>query len=144
MISYYDLVNFLESLLTEPRSDSIVERLNSLDVNLEGDRYFRFLDHLSLLIQDRLSNAYNNLLDKIPSIGNDDNRFSIEFKEYTDEVSLVFSIASIKLVHEENQMQLGRIIMQTNNKILDEIKKNYLDEDTFIMNTINNAYLEEK
>ena len=45
MISYYDLVNFLESLLTEPRSDSIVERLNSLDVNLEGDRYFRFLDN---------------------------------------------------------------------------------------------------
>ena len=99
---------------------------------------------LSLLIQDRLSNAYKNLLDKIPSIGNDDNRFSIEFKEYTDEVSLVFSIASIKLVHEENQMQLGRIIMQTNNKILDEIKKNYFDEDTFIINTINNAYLEEK
>ena len=124
MISYYDLVNFLESLVNEPRSDSIVERLNSLDVNLEGDRYFRFLDHLSLLIQDRLSNAYKNLLDKIPSIGNDDNRFSIEFKEYTDEV--------------------GRIIMQTNNKILDEIKKNYFDEDTFIMNTINNAYLEEK
>ena len=34
--------------------------------------------------------------------------------------------------------------MQTNNKILDEIKKKYFDEDTFIMNTINNAYLEEK
>lgn len=144
MISYYDLVNFLESLVNEPRSDSIVERLNSLEVNLEGDRYFRFLDHLSLLIQDRLSNAYKNLLDKIPSIGVDDNRFSIEFKEYTDEVSLDFSIASIKLVHEENQMQLGRTIMESNNRILDEIKRNYSGEDTFIMNTINNAYLEEK
>ena len=99
---------------------------------------------MSLLIQDRLSNAYKNLLDKIPSIGVDDNRFSIEFKEYTDEVSLDFSIASIKLVHEENQMQLGRTIMESNNRILDEIKRNYSDEDTFIMNTINNAYLEEK
>lgn len=78
---------------------------------------------MSLLIQDRLSNAYKNLLDKIPSIGVDDNRFSIEFKEYTDEVSLDFSIASIKLVHEENQMQLGRTIMESNNRILDEIKK---------------------
>lgn len=143
MISYYDLVNFLESLTDEPRSDSIIERLNSLEVDLEGDRYFRFLDHLSLLIQNRLNKAYTTFLDKIPSIGNDDNRFSMEFKEYTDEVSLDFSIASIKLVHKENQMELGRTIMKSNNRVLDEIKKNYSDNDTFIMNTINNAYLEE-
>lgn len=143
MISYYDLVNFLETLTDEPRSDSIIERLNSLEVDLEGDRYFRFLDHLSLLIQNRLNKAYITFLDKIPSIGNDDNRFSMEFKEYTDEVSLDFSIASIKLVHKENQMELGRTIMKSNNRVLDEIKKNYSDNDTFIMNTINNAYLEE-
>lgn len=143
MISYYDLVNFLESLTDEPRSDSIIERLNSLEVDLEGDRYFRFLDHLSLLIQNRLNKAYATFLNKIPSIGNDDNRFSMEFKEYTDEVSLDFSIASIKLVHKENQMELGRTIMKSNNRVLDEIKKNYSDNDTFIMNTINNAYLEE-
>lgn len=144
MISYYDLVNFLESLIDEPRNNSIIERINSLEVNLDGDRYFRFLDHLSYLIQERLTNAYNLFLDKIPSIGVDDNRFSIEFKEYTDEVSLDFLIASNKLVHEENQVQLGRKIMESNNRILDEIKKNYSNEDTFIMNTINNAYLEEK
>lgn len=143
MISYYDLVNFLESLTDEPRSDSIIERLNSLEVDLEGDRYFRFLDHLSLLIQNRLNKAYTTFLNKIPSIGNDDNRFSMEFKEYTDEVSLDFSIASIKLVHKENQMELGRTIMKSNNRVLDEIKKNYSDNETFIMNTINNAYLEE-
>ncbi len=143
MISYYDLVNFLESLADEPRSESIVERINSLEVDLAGDRYFRFIDHLSLLIQNRLNNAYRVLLDKLPSIGVDDNRFSIEFKEYTDEVSLDFLIASSKLVREENQVQLGRKIMESNNRILDEIKKNYSTDDTFIMNTINNAYLEE-
>lgn len=144
MISYYDLVNFLESLVDEPRNESIIERLNSLEVNLDGDRYYRFLDHMSLLIQDRLDKAYNTFLDKMASIGTDDNRFSIEFKELTDEVSLDFQMASIKLIREENQMELGRTIMKSNNRILDEIKKGYSNEDTFIMNTINNAYLEEK
>ena len=78
MISYYDLVNFLESLGEEKADNSIIDRLNSLEVNLEGNRYYRFLDHLNLMIQVRLSNAYNELVNNKDRIRNDDRLFEDE------------------------------------------------------------------
>lgn len=144
MISYYDLVNFLESLGEEKADNSIIDRLNSLEVNLEGNRYYRFLDHLNLMIQVRLSNAYNELVNNKDSIRNDDILFDDEFKYYTDEVSLCFDIASTKLVKEENQIEVGRVIMNTNNSLLNQLKEVLNTNDEDILRIIDNAYLQEK
>ena len=143
MISYYDLVNFLETLSNDKNVDSIVERLNSLNVSLEGDRYYRFLDHLSLMIQNRLTNAFNELISEKEDIKNDDRLFEDKFKDYTDEVSLCFQIASTKLVNEENQIEVGRIIMNVNNTLLNQLKDVLNTEDEDIIRIIDNAYLEE-
>lgn len=143
MISYYDLVNFLETLSNDKNVDSIVERLNSLNVSLEGDRYYRFLDHLSLMIQNRLTNAFNELISEKEDIKNDDRLFEDKFKDYTDEVSLCFQIASIKLVNEENQIEVGRIIMNVNNTLLNQLKDVLDTDDEDIIRIIDNAYLEE-
>ena len=143
MISYYDLVNFLETLSNDKNVDSIVERLNSLNVSLEGDRYYRFLDHLSLMIQNRLTNAFNELVSEKEDIKNDDRLFEDKFKDYTDEVSLCFQIASTKLVNEENQIEVGRIIMNVNNTLLNQLKDALDTDDEDIIRIIDNAYLEE-
>ncbi len=143
MISYYDLVNFLETLSNDKNVDSIVERLNSLNVSLEGDRYYRFLDHLSLMIQNRLTNAFNELISDKEDIKNDDRLFEDKFKDYTDEVSLCFQIASTKLVNEENQIEVGRIIMNVNNTLLNQLKDALDTDDEDIIRIIDNAYLEE-
>ncbi len=143
MISYYDLVNFLETLSNDKNVDSIVERLNSLNVSLEGDRYYRFLDHLSLMIQNRLTNAFNELISDKEDIKNDDRLFEDKFKDYTDEVSLCFQIASTKLVNEENQIEVGRIIMNVNNTLLNQLKDVLDTDDEDIIRIIDNAYLEE-
>lgn len=143
MISYYDLVNFLETLSNDKNVDSIVERLNSLNVSLEGDRYYRFLDHLSLMIQNRLTNAFSELISDKEDIKNDDRLFEDKFKDYTDEVSLCFQIASTKLVNEENQIEVGRIIMNVNNTLLNQLKDVLDTDDEDIIRIIDNAYLEE-
>lgn len=143
MISYYDLVNFLDSLSSEKTDNSIIDRLNSLNVSLDGDRYYRFLDHLSLLIKIRLTNQYDNLINERDRISNDDRLFDDEFKNYTDEVSLCFKIAGINLVHEENQIEVGRIIMNINNNLLNQLKDILNTNDEDILRIINNAYLEE-
>lgn len=144
MISYYDLVNFLESLGEEKADNSIIDRLNSLDVNLEGNRYYRFLDHLNLMIQVRLTNAFNELVKIKDRIRNDDILFDDEFKYYTDEVSLCFDIASTKLIKEENQIEVGRVIMNTNNSLLNQLKNVFNTNDEDILRIIDNAYLQEK
>lgn len=143
MISYYDLVNFIESLGEEAYDKNIITRLNCLQVSLEGDRYYRFLDHLSLMIQARLNNAFNNLINELKNIKNDDKLFENEFKKYTDEVSLCFEIASVKFVHEDNLIELGRVIMNTNNELLDQLKKEINTDDEDIIDIIDKAYLEE-
>lgn len=143
MISYYDLVNFLDSLSSEKTDNSIIDRLNSLNVSLDGDRYYRFLDHLSLLIKVRLTNQYDKLVNDRDRISNDDRLFDDEFKNYTDEVSLCFKIAGINLVHEENQIEVGRIIMDINNNLLSQLKDILNTDDEDILRIINNAYLEE-
>ena len=143
MISYYDLVNFLDSLSGEKTDNSIIDRLNSLNVSLDGDRYYRFLDHLSLLIKIRLTNQYDNLINERDRISNDDRLFDDEFKNYTDEVSFCFKIAGINLVHEENQIEVGRIIMNINNNLLNQLKDILNTNDEDILRIINNAYLEE-
>lgn len=144
MISYYDLVNFLESLGEEKTDNSIIDRLNSLEVNLEGDRYYRFLDHLYLMIQVRLTNAFNELVKIKDRIRNDDRLFDEEFKYYTDEVSLCFNIASTKLIKEDNQIEVGRVIMNTNNSLLNQLKDVLNTNDEDILRIIDNAYLQEK
>lgn len=143
MISYYDLVNFLDSLSSDKTDNSIIDRLNSLNVSLDGDRYYRFLDHLSLLIKVRLTNQYDKLVNDRDRISNDDRLFDDEFKNYTDEVSLCFKIAGINLVHEENQIEVGRIIMDINNNLLSQLKDILNTDDEDILRIINNAYLEE-
>lgn len=144
MISYYDLVNFLESLGEEKADNSIIDRLNNLEVNLEGNRYYRFLDHLNLMIQVRLTNAFNELVKIKDRIRNDDILFDDEFKYYTDEVSLCFDIASTKLIKEENQIEVGRVIMNTNNSLLNHLKNVFNTNDEDILRIIDNAYLQEK
>lgn len=147
MISYYDLVNLLDTISDEKQDNDIVLRLNSLEVTLEGERYYRFLDHLSLTIQDRLHNAYDALIKKIDEVKDDakrdDELFYELFKMYTDEVSLCFQIASVKLVHEENQIELGRVIMNVNNELLHELTKYLKSDNEEINHIIEDAYLEE-
>lgn len=144
MISYYDLVVFLDTISKEKRDEAIVNKLNNLEVKLEGERYFRFLDHLSLLIQDRLNNSCKELINKQDEIGDNFDVFSNQFSEYADEVSLCFKIASINIVHEENKIELGRTIMETNNLILDKIKQCFNTSNASILNLIDETYLVEK
>ena len=60
MISYYDLVELLHSYSKEPINETLISNLNNLEVDLKGDRYFRFIDHLTILISERLENALIN------------------------------------------------------------------------------------
>lgn len=147
MISYYDLVNLLDTISDEKQDNGIIERLNSLEVNLEGERYYRFLDHLSLTIQDRLHNAYDALIKRIDEVKEDarrdDELFNELFKMYSDEVSLCFQIASVKLVHEENQIELGRVIMNVNNELLHKLVSYLKADNEEINHIIEDAYLEE-
>lgn len=142
MISYYDLVELLHSYSKEPINETMISNLNNLEVDLKGDRYFRFIDHLTILISERLENALINFENKMMNTVLNKNNFIIEFREILQEITFVKELASIKLVLDENREEFERTIKKSINNMLDRITDMYLSntDDKFVLEEIKNAY----
>lgn len=142
MISYYDLVELLHSYSKEPINETMISNLNNLEVDLKGDRYFRFIDHLTILISERLENALINFENKMMNTVLNKNNFIIEFREILQEIAFVKELASIKLVLDENKEEFERTIKKSINNMLDRITDMYLSntDDKFVLEEIKNAY----
>lgn len=142
MISYYDLVELLHSYSKEPINETMISNLNNLEVDLKGDRYFRFIDHLTILISERLENALINFENKMMNTVLNKNNFIIEFREILQEITFVKELASIKLVLDENKEEFERTIKKSINNMLDRITDMYLSntDDKFVLEEIKNAY----
>lgn len=142
MISYYDLVELLHSYSKEPINETLISNLNNLEVDLKGDRYFRFIDHLTILISERLENALINFENKMMNTVLNKNNFIIEFREILQEITFVKELASIKLVLDENKEEFERTIKKSINNMLDRITDMYLSntDDKFVLEEIKNAY----
>lgn len=142
MISYYDLVELLHSYSKEPINETLISNLNNLEVDLKGDRYFRFIDHLTILITERLENALINFENKMMNTVLNKNNFIIEFREILQEITFVKELASIKLVLDENKEEFERTIKKSINNMLDRITDMYLSntDDKFVLEEIKNAY----
>lgn len=142
MISYYDLVELLHSYSKEPINETMISNLNNLEVDLKGDRYFRFIDHLTILISERLENALINFENKMMNTVLNKNNFIIEFREILQEITFVKELASIKLVLDENKEEFERTIKKSINNMLDRITDIYLSntDDKFVLEEIKNAY----
>lgn len=142
MISYYDLVELLHSYSKEPINETMISNLNNLEVDLKGDRYFRFIDHLTILISERLENALINFENKMMNTVLNKNNFIIEFREILQEITFVKELASVKLVLDENKEEFERTIKKSINNMLDRITDIYLSntDDKFVLEEIKNAY----
>lgn len=144
-MTYYEMINYLESIKDSVRNDEMIAKLNNTQIDLEGDRYYRFVDHIAQLIQYRLEKLYDSFRSKIFYQEVSNEVFSLEFEEFKSEVTFMYKLAQIKLLKEENSKELIKSISTSNNKMLDEIKKLYEDNQNaiIILELINNAYREE-
>ena len=142
MMTYYEMVVYLETLIKEPRSENIINKLNNINIDLKGDRYFRFIDHVSNLIHDRLENALYVLNTKLVAKHMNSDEFSIEFNEFISEVEFVLKITQIKIINDENREELIKSIFESNNNMLDKIKTYFGEgiEDEIILSKIDSFY----
>lgn len=142
MTSYYDLVEILHNYSKEPINETLIENLNNMNVDLRGDRYYRFIDHLTILISERLENALYAFENKMMNTVLNKNNFIIEFREVLKEIAFVKELASIKLVLNENKEEFDKSIKKSINNMLDRISDLYLSNtnDQFVLDEIKNAY----
>lgn len=141
-MTYYELVSYLDSLIIKPITDREIEYLNNSMISLSGDRYLRFIEHLSYLITERFKTYLTNISDKMGDSYLDSQQLTIELSTLKEEVNIANKLSSIKLVKEENQKELKKSIIKGNNVIIDTIRTVFVSDEERL-NVLNTYELKE-
>lgn len=128
-MTYYELVTLLDNLITLPRSNENINKLNNFDINLEGDKYIRFLNQLNYTLNQRFKKIFDNILTKLGDSYLEANALTIELSELKNETSYAINLSNNKLVKNENKSEFYKSIIKTNNNILNKISEFFEDEE---------------
>ena len=145
MMTYYELIDFLESIVNSSKEDKNLNQLNSFNVSLKGDRYFRFIDQMSYVIKERLTIALDNIVNKIKIENINYDLFVIEFNDLLNEFEYCKKLINIKLIQENNRSELYTTLNSSINNILNVIS-GYFDNTSNeeIMKLIKKNYIKEE
>lgn len=139
MITYFELVTFLEAWHLEPRNNDLLNRLNEIKVDLSGDRYHRFINHMHLLLDERLTNSFSKIIENMDTIREDYDSFSEYYNDFIKETNFLFEILQTTLINEEERYTLKSYVIDVNNKAMDDLKK-YVNNSR-ILNLIESGYI---
>ena len=121
MITYYEMINYLEMLKTSPKDDNKLIFLKEHNIDMPGNVMYRYIDNVTNLIKTRLNNAIDSFIEKIKGIKNDENLFSLEVLDLKKEI-----IYDLKIVNSIN------IPIDNKNKLRETIK-NFANETEEIL-----------
>lgn len=124
MITYYEMIDYIEKMKTSPRDEKKINFLSSHKIYTPGNVLYRFIDHIVDLIRTRLNKALDNFILKIKTIGKDENLFSLEILEIKKEINYVVSIAKSVNIPEENRHKLKETIMNFANEVEEILENN--------------------
>lgn len=127
MITYYEMINYLEELKKSPKDDVKLLFLKEHNIDMPGNVMYRYIDNITDLIKTRLNNAIDNFILKLKNIKTDDNLFSLEIIELKKEISY-----DLKIVNSIN------IPIENKNKLKETIKNFAYDTQEIIINNVRN------
>lgn len=127
MITYYEMINYLEELKKSPKDDVKLLFLKEHNIDMPGNVMYRYIDNITDLIKTRLNNAIDNFILKLKNIKTDDNLFSLEIIELKKEISY-----DLKIVNSIN------IPIENKNKLKETIKNFANDTQEIIINNVRN------
>lgn len=130
MITYYEMIDYIEKMKTSPRDDKNIVFLKSNKIYMPGNVLYRFIDHITDLIRTRLNKSIDDFISKIKTIGSDENLFSLEILEIKKEVNYVISIAKNVNIPEENKNKLKETITNFANEVEEILENNARRIDT--------------
>lgn len=124
MITYYEMVDYIEKMKSSPRDEKKINFLSSHKIYTPGNVLYRFIDHIIDLIRTRLNKALDNFILKIKTIGKDETLFSLEILEIKKEINYVASIAKNVNIPKENKHKLKETIMNFANEVEEILENN--------------------
>ncbi len=141
-MTYYDLIKFLYGIIDAPIEYKNIEFLNSVDISLEGERYQRFIDQMTKVVSDRISNAINKIREKIISEYLDSNVLTLELSLIRNEIKYCIDLTKCLLIKPENQEEFTKSIIETNNSLTDVLMTFFEDDERKMI--VNNLYIREE
>ncbi len=137
-MTYYEWINYFDSLKDKPISDEPINLINNSNINYQGNIRIRYLNHIVKLINYRLNNALDNFLLKSRTITQDKNNLSIELNDLKKEIIYAKKLASIKYFEEDVKNQLLENIKKFGLEMNTAIKDSYINcNDNEIIMLIN-------
>lgn len=130
MITYYELINYIEKMKTAPRDDKNITFLTNNKTHMPGNVLYRFIDHIIDLIRTRLNKALDDFILKIKTSGKDENIFSLEVLEIKKEIKYVIAISKCINIPEENKNKLKQTITNFANEVEEILQTNAKKLDT--------------
>lgn len=128
-MTYYELMNTLESIRISPRNSEYINKLNSTTLLVYNDIEPNIKVFIEKIMIYRLSNELNNLLNRIYSIDYDN--LSLELVEFQREVIYLEELSKIKIIKDNTKKELINSLFKLSNQFCDELYKNvsYIDTD---------------
>ena len=128
-MTYYELMNTLESIRISPRNSEYINKLNSTTLLVYNDIEPNIKGFIEKIMIYRLSNELNNLLTRIYSIDYDN--LSLELVEFQREVIYLEELSKIKIIKDNTKKELINSLFKLSNQFCDELYKNvsYIDTD---------------
>lgn len=128
-MTYYELMNTLESIRISPRNSEYINKLNSTTLLVYNDIEQNIKGFIEKIMIYRLSNELNNLLNRIYSIDYDN--LSLELVEFQREVIYLEELSKIKIIKDNTKKELINSLFKLSNQFCDELYKNvsYIDTD---------------
>lgn len=128
-MTYYELMNTLESIRISPRNSEYINKLNSTTLLVYNDIEPNIKGFIEKIMIYRLSNELNNLLNRIYSIDYDN--LSLELVEFQREVIYLEELSKIKIIKDNTKKELINSLFKLSNQFCNELYKNvsYIDTD---------------
>ena len=128
-MTYYELMNTLESIRISPRNSEYINKLNSTTLLVYNDIEPNIKGFIEKIMIYRLSNELNNLLNRIYSIDYDN--LSLDLVEFQREVVYLEELSKIKIIKDNTKKELINSLFKLSSQFCDELYKNvsYIDTD---------------
>ena len=128
-MTYYELMDILETIRISPRNSEYINKLNSTTLLVYNDIEPNIKGFIEKIMIYRLSNELNNLLNRIYSIDYDN--LSLELVEFQREVIYLEELSKIKIIKDNTKKKLINSLFKLSNQFCDELYKNvsYIDTD---------------
>lgn len=128
-MTYYELMDILETIRISPRNSEYINKLNNTTLLVYNDIEPNIKGFIEKIMIYRLSNELNNLLNRIYSIDYDN--LSLELVEFQREVIYLEELSKIKIIKDNTKKELINSLFKLSSQFCDELYKNvsYIDTD---------------